>query len=101
QEKLMKKLMHDPDFQKQMLELLQDPEVSDQMLDVMKSQKFRSHLDETIQQTIETPLFQAKMKNILSKVEEKQENKQEDEGEGQSQDEGSGGDKKEKGSENE
>src|SRR5699024_7965217 len=59
QEKLMKRLMNDADYQKQMLELLQDPEITEQMLKVMKSQEFRSHLEDTIQETIDTPLFQA------------------------------------------
>lgn len=94
QEKLMKNLMNDADYQKQMLELLQNPEITEQMLDVMKSQKFRSHLEETIQQTIETPLFQAKMKDILLKAAENQgknqgqeeENKKEDSGSGEEED---------------
>jgi spore germination protein D len=75
QQKLIKKLMHDADYQKQMLELLQNPEIKEQMLDVLKSQQFRSHLEETIQQTLDTPLFQAKMKETLLKAAEKQENK--------------------------
>jgi spore germination protein D len=77
QKKLMKDLMSDAEFQKQMLELLQDPEMDKQMLKLMKSQEFRSHLEETIQQTLETPLFQAKIKEILLKAAEKQGKEQE------------------------
>lgn len=77
QKKLMKNLMNDSEFQKQMLELLQDPEMSKQMLGLMKSQEFRAHLEETIQQTLETPLFQAKIKEILLKAAEKQSKEQE------------------------
>ena len=84
QKKLMKALMNDAEFQKQMLELLQDPEMTKQMMGLMKSQEFRSHLEETIQQTLETPLFQAKIKEILLKAAEKQ-------GKEQSGSEGEGG----------
>lgn len=72
QKDLMKRLMNDASYQKQMLELLQDPEMMKQILTVMKSQEFRSHLEETIQQTLETPLFQTKIEDILLKAAEKQ-----------------------------
>lgn len=72
QKKLMKDLMNDAEFQKQMLELLQDPEMTKQILSLMKSQEFRAHLEETIQQTLETPLFQTKIKELLLKAAEKQ-----------------------------
>ncbi|MGY0694063.1 spore germination lipoprotein GerD [Virgibacillus sp. FSP13] len=68
--KLMKELMNDADFQKQMLDLLKNPEMTDQMLEVLKSQKFRSHLEDTIKETLQTPLFQAKMTDILLKAAE-------------------------------
>lgn len=72
QKKLMKNLMNDPDYQKQMLELLQNPQVNEQILQVLKGQQFRAHLEETIQQTIETPSFQAKIQDVLLKAAEKQ-----------------------------
>src|SRR5690625_944746 len=76
QEKLMKKLMNDAEFQKQMMDLLQNPEINEQMLSLMKSQQFRSHLEDTIQQTLETPLFQSKMTEILLKAADKQQQKE-------------------------
>jgi len=93
QKKLMKDLMNDAEFQKQMIELLQNPEINDQMLTFMKSQQFRSHLEETIQQTLGTPLFQAKMTEVLLKAAEKQQQKEKSEGssEGSEQGGGSGG----------
>ena len=72
QKKLFKSLMNDSEFQKQMLELLQNPEISNQTLSLLKSQQFRGHLEETIQQTLDTPTFQAKMQDILLKAAEKQ-----------------------------
>lgn len=94
QKKLMKNLMNDADFQKQMLELLQNPEMTDQILQVLKSQQFRAHLEETIQQTLETPLFQAKIQEILLKAAEeqaKQKDEQSKEGGGKKAKESSGG----------
>ena len=90
QTKLMKDLMKDADYQKQMLELLQNPEINEQMLTLMKSQQFRAHLEETIQQTFETPLFKAKIQEILLKAAEEQK-KQEGGGGGQGGSGGGGG----------
>ncbi len=95
QKKLIKKLMNDSDYQKQMLELLQNPEITDQMLKVMKSQQFRSHLEETIQQTLETPSFQAKMKETLLKAAEEQGKKEKQGQEGKN--EGGGGQSQQQG----
>ncbi|WP_147294832.1 spore germination lipoprotein GerD [Oceanobacillus chungangensis] len=72
QKKLMKKLMSDAEYQKLMLELLQNPEIKEQNLTLLKSQQFRSYLEETIQQTLETPTFQAKIQEILLKAAEEQ-----------------------------
>lgn len=72
QKKLFKKLMYDAEFQEQAIELLQNPEIDKQMLTVMKGQEFRAHLEETITQTLETPLFQVKIKELLLKAAEKQ-----------------------------
>lgn len=77
QEQLMKSLMNDAQFQKQMLDLLQNPEITEQMLQLMKSQQFRSHLEETIQQTLETPLFQEKMAELLLEAAEKKNDSEE------------------------
>lgn len=75
QKKLFKNLMHDAEFQSQMIELLQDPEMTKQTLTVMKSQQFREHLEKTIQETMENPLFLAKIEKILLKAAEKESKK--------------------------
>lgn len=85
QEKLLKKMMNDADYQKQMLELLKDPKMTEQLLTVLKSQEFRAHLEETIQQTLETPVFQAKIQEILLKAAEKQAQEKGGNGGGKSQ----------------
>lgn len=79
QKELFKGLMHDAAFQKQMLELLQNPEMMEQTLTMLKSQQFREHLEETIQETLSSPLFQSKIEDILLKASEnKTEEKEED-----------------------
>ncbi|UOR10574.1 spore germination lipoprotein GerD [Halobacillus amylolyticus] len=65
QKKLMKGLMKDPEYQKSLIELYQNPEMMEQMLEVMKGQKFRAHLEKTIQETLNSPVFQAKMTETL------------------------------------
>ncbi|MFC3040879.1 spore germination lipoprotein GerD [Virgibacillus xinjiangensis] len=72
QQQLIKKLMNDAEYQEKMLELLKDPKMTEQLLSVMKSQEFRAHLEKTIQETLETPTFQAKIQEILLKAAEKQ-----------------------------
>lgn len=82
---LMKGLMNDSEYQQQMLELLQNPEMTNQILTLLKSQQFRAHLEETIQQTLDNPLFQAKITEVLLKAAEKQQGQQ-----GQSEQQGGG-----------
>lgn len=72
QKKLFKSLMNDAEFQKQMLELMQDPEMTKETIKALKSQQFRAHLEETIQQTLNNPLYQAKIQELLLKAAEKQ-----------------------------
>ncbi|SHG11127.1 spore germination lipoprotein GerD [Ornithinibacillus halophilus] len=72
QKKMMKDLLKDSEYQKQMLELMQNPEIKDQIVQTLKGQEFRAHLEETIQQTFESPLFQAKIQDILLKAAEEQ-----------------------------
>jgi len=97
QKKLFKSLMHDATFQNQMLDLLQNPEITNQMLIVLKGQQFREHLEKTIQETIETPLFQSKIQHLLLEAakkqqteEDKKEDKQESENEDEQEDESEG-----------
>ncbi|QHE50727.1 spore germination lipoprotein GerD [Pontibacillus sp. HMF3514] len=70
QKKVMKELMNDSKFQKSMLELMKNPEMEKQMSSVMTSQKFREHLEKTIQETMNTPIFKAKMSEIVLKAAE-------------------------------
>lgn len=95
QQELIKKLMNDSDYQKSLIEILQNPEISTLILSVLKGQQFRVHLEETIQETLDTPLFQVKITDILLKAAEKQGSSdsggQEQSGDEQQSDGGGGG----------
>src|SRR5690625_928679 len=78
QKKLFKSLMNDASFQKQMLNLLENPEMRKQTLTVLKGQQFREHLEDTIQETIEAPLFQAKVQELLLKAAEEKRQEEKD-----------------------
>ncbi|MFD1067906.1 spore germination lipoprotein GerD [Oceanobacillus locisalsi] len=68
QQKLIKDLMHDSQFQEQMIEILKNPEMEEQMLSVMTSQAYRAHLEQTIQETLQSPLFQEKIDKALKEA---------------------------------
>ncbi|MYL51495.1 spore gernimation protein GerD [Halobacillus litoralis] len=71
QKKLMKGLMKDAEYQKLMIELYKNPEMMKEMVTVMEGQQFRSHLQKTIDETLNSPVFQAKMSETLLKAAEK------------------------------
>lgn len=92
QEKIIKQLMKDPDFQKSLIELFQNPEMEKQMLTVLKSQEYRGHIQKIMTETFESPLYKAKIQDLLLKAAEEVEqgNKEQQKGseeEGGSQEE--------------
>ncbi|MCA1024317.1 spore germination lipoprotein GerD [Halobacillus litoralis] len=70
QKELMKGLMKDAEYQKLMIELYKNPEMMEQMVTVMQGQKFKAHLETTIEETLNSPVFQAKMTETLLKAAE-------------------------------
>lgn len=83
QEKMFKHLMKDADFQKQMIDLLQNPEMSEQTIKLLKSQQFRKHLETVIIETIDNPVYRAKLQKELNDKgsdDAKEEEKKQDEG---------------------
>lgn len=65
---ILKELMKDPDYQELVIHLLKDPEVEKQVTQLLKSKDFNKHLQSAITQTVETPLFQAKLDKALEKA---------------------------------
>lgn len=71
QKELIKGLMKDSEYQKLMIDLYSNPEMMEQMVTVMEGQKFRKYLETTINETLNSPVFQAKMTDTLLKAAEK------------------------------
>ncbi|MCP3029605.1 spore germination lipoprotein GerD [Halobacillus sp. A5] len=98
QEDLMKGLMKDSEYQASLIELYQNPEMMEKMLEVMQGQQFRGHLEKTIEETLNSPVFQAKMSETLLKAAEEMQSggggsEGGEEGEQEQSDEGSQEDK--------
>ncbi len=64
---LMKTLLKDPEYQAGVIEIMKNPEVEKMMLQTMKSKEYRQYLQQVLTETAESPLFQAKMIDIISK----------------------------------
>lgn len=90
-ESLIKDLMKDPEYQGMMLEILQNPEMEDQIKKVIKSKEYREELKTIITETFESPLFKAKLQDLLIKGAEEMQKK------GGGEKEGEGGEGKEGG----
>jgi spore germination protein D len=67
-ESLLKSLMNDPEYRTMMTEVFKEPEIQKQMTDALKTKDYRAHLQTVITQTMESPLFKAKMEDILLKA---------------------------------
>jgi spore germination protein D len=67
-EKLLKDLMKDPEYQGMMMDLLKDPEIQKEITEVLKSKEYREHLQKVVTETFESPLFKAKLEDILLKA---------------------------------
>lgn len=70
QEKTIKSLMKDPEYQGMMINILQNPEMEKEFLTVLKSKDFRNHLQTVMTETFDSPLFKAKIQDLLMKAAE-------------------------------
>jgi spore germination protein D len=69
-EKLLKDLMNDPEYRAMMIEVFKEPEIQKEMADALKSKEYREHLQNVITETVDSPLFKAKMQELLLKAAE-------------------------------
>lgn len=67
-ETLIKNLMKDPEYRGMMVEILKDPELEKELITLLKSTEYRQHLQTVITETFESPLFQAKIQEIVIKA---------------------------------
>jgi spore germination protein D len=90
-EQLLKDLMKDPEYRGMMIEVLKDPELEKEVTNVLKSKEYREHLQKVVTETFESPLFKAKIQDLLLKAaEEVKGGEQQGGGEGGGQDGGGG-----------
>ncbi len=69
-EKLLKQLMNDPEYRGMMIEVFKEPEIQKEMADALKSKEYREHLQKVITETVDSPLFKAKIEELLLKAAE-------------------------------
>lgn len=67
-EQLLKDLMKDPEYKGMMIEVLKDPELTKEVTTLMKSKEYREHLQKVMTETFESPLYKAKIEDILLKA---------------------------------
>lgn len=67
-EKVIKTLMTDPEYQKLLIGIFQDPEMQKTMQTAIKSQEFRTHLQDVIMETLSSPLYKVKIQETLLKA---------------------------------
>lgn len=65
---LLKSLMKDPEYKGMMMEVLKDPEMEKEVTDLLKSKEYREHLQQVMMETFESPLFKAKIQDVLLKA---------------------------------
>ncbi|AIM16719.1 spore gernimation protein GerD [Neobacillus sedimentimangrovi] len=67
-EKLLKELMNDPEYRGMMIEVFKEPEIQKELTDALKSKEYREHLQKVITETVDSPLFKAKIEELLLKA---------------------------------
>lgn len=68
QQDIMKLLMDDPSFQKEMEEFFSQPDMQKQMETVMQSGNMKKHLEKVVEETISSPLLQTKWQELILKA---------------------------------
>lgn len=88
-EKILKGLMKDPEYQEMMMDILQDPEMEDEYLDLFKSKEYREQVMIIMADAFESPYFKARVNEILANVAKEQMEKEaaDEEEEGEQEDE--------------
>ncbi|MEG9298704.1 spore germination lipoprotein GerD [Mangrovibacillus sp. Mu-81] len=90
-EKLLKDLMKDPEYQGMMMDLMKDPEFQKELTEALKSKEYREHLQKVVLETFESPLFKAKIQDLLLKAAEEAGSGKAEEGGGEQQSGQTGG----------
>ncbi|GEN46966.1 spore germination lipoprotein GerD [Alkalibacillus haloalkaliphilus] len=65
---IIKGLMSDSNYQDQMISLFHEDEVREMITQILRSQEYKEHLEQSIQETLQSPLFRAQMVEELLKA---------------------------------
>lgn len=87
-EKLLKDLMKDPEYQSMMIDILKDPEMEKSYTELMKSKDTRKELMAIVTEAMESPLFVAKVNDLLTDIAKKELKSPEGGGEEEKKEEG-------------
>lgn len=69
-QQLLKDLMNDPEYRNMMIELFKEPAIQKELADALKSKDYRAHLQQVITETMNSPLYKARIQDILIKAAE-------------------------------
>ncbi len=67
-EQLLKSLMKDPEYQGMLMDILKDPVFQDDLAQALKSKEFREQMREVVTDTLESPLYKARLEEIAQKA---------------------------------
>ena len=82
QKDVLKNLMSDSEYQKKLMEILSNPDMEKQFLTVVTGQEFRSHLEKVMEETFSSPMFQAKLADLILQAAQEMKPPQEGQGSG-------------------
>lgn len=75
QEEILKSLMNDADYQKQLTAFFGQPESQKQLENILKGAVMRKELETIVKETIENPLMQTKWQKLIEESGKKEESK--------------------------
>lgn len=75
-EKVIKRLMKDPEYQGMLMDVLKNPQMEEELLKVLKSKEYRQYLQQQITDVLSSPLFQPKIEEALLKAAQQAQSKQ-------------------------
>ncbi|GIN20611.1 MAG TPA: spore gernimation protein GerD [Bacillus bacterium] len=67
-EELLKALMKDPEYQGMVMDILKDPAFQKDLSQALKSKEFREQMREVVTDTLESPLYKAKLEEMAKKA---------------------------------
>ena len=70
--KIQKELIKDPEYQQALIDVFKDPQMQAMIMQTMKSSEYRQQIITIMKESIETPLFQADLLQLMERALEEQ-----------------------------